>query len=345
MSTRTRWGLIIGIGAVVVIIGCLMFLTQQIRNAPLPTSDTGQTVVTVAPTIAASNTIPSGVPGRDLAVMTNRAGNWDIATIAADGTVKLLTGDNTTTQEYFPSWSMDGKQLNFVSTRLKPDDLGPSQINADGTNLQNLTVVSAIFSLAQSGRFDWEPAWSPNGKQLLWSSVRDLNLEQYLIDTNKPFTMDNAKRLTNSGARDWFGAWSTDGASIVRSSDGSGSENIYLMDIATGKETLLAARDWDETRPVFSLDGKTVLYTSNQNDVLFKGELDFWVVPTSGIDAAALDKMPFAGGPAYTLDASQVAYMSNESGHWQVYVMNKDGSNKRRITPDDGDYVYPVWRP
>src|SRR4051812_44795855 len=116
MSTRARWGLTIGLAAVVVVIGCLMFLTQQIRNAPLPTSDTVQTIVTVEPAPADSNVIPLGVPGRDLAVMTNRAGNWDIALIAADGTVKVLTGDNTTTQEYFPSWAMDGKQINFVST-------------------------------------------------------------------------------------------------------------------------------------------------------------------------------------------------------------------------------------
>lgn len=343
MSARTRWGVFIGLAVIVIVIAGLLLATEQIRNAPLPTSDTAQTIVTAEP--QSGDVIPLGAPGRDLTVMTNREGNWDVALISADGTIKLLTGDNTTTQEYFPSWSMDGKQLNFVSTRLDPNDLGPTQINADGTELQNLTVVSAIFSLAQSGRFDWDPAWSPNGTQMVWSSLRDLNLELYLIDTAKPFKIDNAKRLTNSGARDWFGAWSPDGKAIVRASDASGNENIYMITLATGQETMLVSRDFDETRPVFSLDGESVLYTSDEGEALVKGALNFSIVPTAGGESAALGTGVFKGGPVWTPHSSQVAYMSNESGTWQIYVMDTDGTNVRRITPDDGDYVYPVWRP
>lgn len=342
MRTRTRLGLI-GLLAVVVIIAGLFFLTEQIRNAPLAISDTVQMVVTVEP--EGDDSVPLGAPGRDLALMTNRAGSWDIATIAADGTLKILTSDNTTTHEYFPSWSMDGKQMNFLSNRLDAAALGPSQINADGTELENLTVMSAIFSLASSGRFDWDPAWSPDGKQMLWSSVRDLNLEQYLIPTDKEFIMSNATRLTDSGARDWFGTWSPDGKAVLRSSDESGNENVTLTTLATGAETLLGGTDWDEVRPVFSLDGKTVLYVLDENDPLLRGVMNFAVVPVEGGTAAALGTNPFAGGPVWTPDGSQVAYMSNESGQWQIYVMNTDGTNKRRITPDDGDYVYPVWRP
>lgn len=342
MRTRTRLALVFAV-IVVVVGGVLFLLSEQIRNAPLATSDTVQLEVTVE--AETSDVIPMGAPGRDLALMTNRAGNWDIATIAADGTLTILTGDNTTTHEYFPSWSMDGKQMNFISNRLSSAEVGPSQINADGTNLENLTVVSAIFSLASSGRFDWDPSWSPDGTQLLWSSVRDINLELYLIPTATDFTISNATRLTNSGARDWFGAWSPDGKSVLRSSDASGNEDVSLITLETGEETVLAATEWDEVRPAFSLDGETVLYVLDENDKLLEGEMNFAVVPSAGGTSAALGTEPFAGAPVWTPDGTQVAYMSNENGRWQVYVMNTDGTNKRRITPDDGDYVYPVWRP
>jgi TolB protein len=53
----------------------------------------------------------------------------------------------------------------------------------------------------------------------------------------------------------------------------------------------------------------------------------------------------FSGDPAYSADGSEVVYMSNEDGHWHIYLMNADGTNVRRLTEGDADYLFPVWRP
>jgi Tol biopolymer transport system component len=37
--------------------------------------------------------------------------------------------------------------------------------------------------------------------------------------------------------------------------------------------------------------------------------------------------------------------MSNEEGDWNIYVMDSDGSNIRRLTASDADEMFPVWRP
>jgi Tol biopolymer transport system component len=336
---RNRRKLLIAIVVVVTMVGAGVFLlADRIRNAPLVLGDTTQQT---------GVEIPFGAPGHDLALMTNSAGNWDIAMLAADGTLTNLTSasDTAASQDGFPSWAMDAGQINFLSNRLSPDGLGPSQMNPDGSDLRNLDIVSAIFSVASSGRLDWDPAWSPDGTRLLWSSLRDTNLELYMIDLDKEFIISNATRLTDSAARDWFGAWSPDGKSVARSSDVAGNEDIYIIDVATGDSVAITDNEWDDFRVSWALDGTTLLYISDENDDLHTGNLNFHLMSPQGEDKHALGETIFVGGGAWSPDGTQVAYFSNESGRWQVYVMNTDGTNKRRVTPDDGDYLYPVWKP
>jgi TolB protein len=49
--------------------------------------------------------------------------------------------------------------------------------------------------------------------------------------------------------------------------------------------------------------------------------------------------------PSFSPDASQIAFVSDRSGSPQIYVMNADGSNQRRISFGDGRYSTPVWSP
>ncbi|MCU0511871.1 MAG: hypothetical protein MUE40_04795 [Anaerolineae bacterium] len=302
----------------------IYLLTGSLRSAPL--------------------TIGSGTPGRDLALMSDRDGSWDIFLLAGDGTLTALTPDDAA-HDYFPSWALDGGQINFLSNRLNPAELGPSQVNADGSNLQNLDVLSAVMSLAMSRRFDWDPAWSPEGGRLLWSSLRDLNLELYLIDLSQPFDIASATRLTDSGARDWFAAWSPDGTRITRAADTAGNEDLYLYDLASGRDTRLTDSPWDDLRAAWALDGSDLLYIADENDALLRGQITLYRMQPDGSDRRPAGDTPFTGGAVWSPDGRQVAYMDNAGGEWQIIVMDVDGSNRRRVTPPGANYLYPVWRP
>jgi TolB protein len=330
--------------AVVAIV--LSIVNDRLRNAPI-TLGSGDSDVTVEGATAEVNQsaeIPFAPPPSTLAFIGDSAGSWDIFILSPDGTLKNLSGDDSQYADYFPSFALDGQQINFIANR-GTDVMGPTQVLVDGTDLKSLSVVEAIFSLASAGRFDWDPSWSPNGKNLLWSSLRDLNLELYVIPTDAEFVVSNATRLTSSGARDWFGAWSPDGTQIAFSSDREGNEDIYVINASGGEATRLTTSEFDDIRAVWSLDGTQILYVYDDNDSrLASGNLDLYIMNADGSDAKPFEGV-FIGDPIYSKDGTQMAYMSNMSGKWQIYVMNADGTNIRRITPDDGNYLFPVWKP
>lgn len=306
----------------VMIIGFYIF-TSSLRNSP----------------------IPLGTPPGDVAFMTNRNGTWDVYLLDPQGNFTNLMSESQgpTADDYFASWSLDSQRLNVLSNRTGV--MGPTQIEPDGANPRNLDVVSAIFTLFGEGRLDWDAFWSPDGAFVAWSSLRDLNLELYIISADSDFAAENAIRLTNHPSRDWFGAWSPNGAHIAFSSDRTGNEDIYTIPAQGGELIQLTDNPWDELRPAWSWDGESILYVSDEADALLNGELKLMLMSSDGSNKRPLGDTIFRGGAVYAPDGQQALYMSNEEGDWNIYLMNSDTSVIRRLTPDSSDELFPVWRP
>jgi Tol biopolymer transport system component len=49
--------------------------------------------------------------------------------------------------------------------------------------------------------------------------------------------------------------------------------------------------------------------------------------------------------PAFSPDGKWIAYQSNRSGLFEIYVVDADGSNERRISLGDHDDRHPAWSP
>jgi TolB protein len=49
--------------------------------------------------------------------------------------------------------------------------------------------------------------------------------------------------------------------------------------------------------------------------------------------------------PSYSPDSQQIVFNSNRGGRAQLYVMDGDGQNVRRISRGKGSYFTPVWSP
>ena len=75
-------------------------------------------------------------------------------------------------------------------------------MNANGTAVARLTNHSQI---------DANPAWSPNGLKIAFTSTRNGNIEIYSMNANGT----GVTRLTNHSEEDAFPTWSPDGSKIA----------------------------------------------------------------------------------------------------------------------------------
>ena len=138
----------------------------------------------------------------------------DIWVMDADGAnQRNLT--NHIANDWNPAWSPDGMQIVFSSDRDKAwefdawDNRDVHVMNADGTNIINLTNHPAA---------DTYPAWSPDGRQIAFSSDRNGNLEIYVMNADGT----NPIKLTNHPAVDRVPDWSPDGMRIAFSTNRDG---------------------------------------------------------------------------------------------------------------------------
>jgi len=118
--------------------------------------------------------------------------------------------------------------------------------------------------------------------------------------------------------------------------------SVHILDIDSGQREALGRFPGMQYAPRFSPDGDSVLITMTQeegNSDIFSMDLGTRTLTrlthTAGIDAAA----------SFSPDGSRIVFESKRSGTQQLYVMNADGSDPRRISTGKGRFATPVWSP
>ena len=201
--------------------------------------------------------------GSQIAFSGTRGGGSNIFRMNADGSGQVPITNTTQMSNLDPAWSPDGQKIAFVSSR---GGTGRSEIwvmGADGSNPQRLTVNKEL-STDSSGPIysnDREPAWSPDGSRIAFSSDRDgglANYEIYVVNADG----SNPLRLTNSAQDDSNPTWSPDGSRIAFSSKRDfGHPEIYVMNAdGSGQTNLTNTNASNEAEPSWSPDGSSIVY-------------------------------------------------------------------------------------
>lgn len=149
-------------------------------------------------------------------------------------------------------------------------------------------------------------------------------------------------RFTFHASRNRYPVWSPDGRRVAFASDRKGRLDLYLKDASgAGQDQLLLQNENPKSPLHWSRDGKLLLY----NEFHPKTRGNLWVLPIDGDrkPAAFLQTEFHETRAQFSPDGKWVAYDSDESGRFEVYVRPfPSGASKWKISPAGG--VQPRWR-
>ena len=238
---------------------------------------------------------PSWSPdGRRIAFTSDRAGDRAGPTAVyvknvAGGAVRRLntTGLNQTS----PAWSPDGTRIAFSLCTRRPAEGEPcssAQIAvvraSDGRALQFVTRP-----LRSRNAVDSKPAWSPNGRSLVFTRTVDSGYnELWVIGLDRR----GLRRLLRDESQvDHNPSWSPDGRRIAFVTDMDGDDAIYVIGAnGKGRQRLVGeTADADDTdpddpqtvsgvsNPAFSPSGRRIVYSAGG---------DLWTIGVDGTGRA-----------------------------------------------------------
>jgi Tol biopolymer transport system component len=124
----------------------------------------------------------------------------------------------------------------------------------------------------------------------------------------------------------------------VQSADGT----LHELPVTTNISRVTFAEEGADFDPSVSKDGSRVVFASTQHKTtsdIFIKRTDSRVV-TQLTNDPAQDTMP-----AISPDGTKVAFCSDRSGNWDIYVMPITGGKAVQITSDTTDEIHPSWSP
>ena len=148
-------------------------------------------------------------------------------------------------------------------------------------------------------------------------------------------------RLTFDDANDTAPVWSPDGKRIAFGSGRTGAGDIYVRSAGGGSAAeLLYTSEHIDSPEDWSPDGAYIAFDKGT------GNNDLWILPLDGEEEAfPLIESEFDVGYArFSPDGRWIAYISNESGRFELYVTRfPSGEGKWQLSIDGADWLID-WR-
>lgn len=274
-----------------------------------------------------------------LAFVSDRDGQPEIYQMHVDGT-GLLNLTQHPALDVQPAWSPDGSRLAFASNRVGNFDIYVLEL-ASG-QLSNLTAYWDQF-VAGAPADDTQPAWSPDGSQLVFESQRGGDTDIYVMDVTG-WQVQNLTQRPVDGDGD--PAWSPDGSQLAFVSNRAGSWNIYMMQPDGQAQTLVAAMADDVGAPDWAPDNQRLVFHSLVFRPNTPANFDIGVMLADGSSRQWLTEEPSDdANPSWSSDGAYVAFDSNRNGSANIWLMRVDGSDLRQVTDGPGQSSDPDWYP
>ncbi len=324
---------IIGIFVAIVLGIWQIYLSQkqiQLTKQP-PSTPTSQPEGPGLP-IPKINPLPDNIYGK-IAFLKGK----DYVIANSDGSDEFVV-TNANWSIYSPRIAPGGEKVVFASAHEGQDNI--YIINQDGSNLKRLTGPARA-------KRDGYASWSPDGAKLVFFREYSYCNDIYVMDNtgNDQTNLTNIRSLGTLSSNSFSEfPWSPDSKRVVFTSNRNGFLNIYIMDrngknirqITNNLKTQTYGAVWAPNRNV-------IAYVSTEE---LNGETDIYTLNVDSPRAKPINitKSPYHDtSPVWSPDGTQILFVSNRDSDNELYIMNSDGSNVRRVTHTAEPKDNPSW--
>lgn len=254
---------------------------------------------------------------------------------------KAITSGST--PHLSPSWSKDGRYITYTSY----EDKNPDLFIYDTTTgkKRKLSGRKGINSGAN---------WSQNNKLIAFTGSADGDADIYLTDP----TGSSPRVLIRGPGLDVDPMFSPDGKWLAFVSGRFGNPHIFRGELRwEGEEKVRVLSDkrltfagWYNATPTWSPDSEKLVFAG------YDKEIDRFDLFMMNPDGTQLERLTLKSGdnerPSFSPNGQLIVFHSSRGparedvkGIAQLYVMNRDGSNQRRLETGLYDAQTPQWSP
>jgi TolB protein len=263
----------------------------------------------------------------------------DIYTIDPESGARVrLTNDGSSRH---PAWSPDHSQIIFSSDAGEADSQEELYImQADGSDVRRITTTPGIS--------EWHPRISPDGTRIAYMSLENdvAFVKTMNLDGSNDQRVTEAFKLLRSGV------WSPDGKEIFFSGLKTDDTqfDIFSIDVETRELRLRIGTEYSEACPHVTHDGRTLMYGNSLEEPDGTMNQDLFMHDLVEGDTSGASDTRFTFSPGIDdygdPDAADgtFAFISNRDGNLELYLIDRDGTNERRVTATpDLDEENPDW--
>jgi TolB protein len=233
--------------------------------------------------------------------------------------------------------------------------LGGTGIRADEFPLKQVKLFTWVV--------DYEPFWSPDGKQIVLISSRHGGMKVHLLDASSSNNGSEMRQITFGEAEDDSPAWSPDGKKIAFVSVREGVQQIFVMN-ADGTDLLqLTSGNAENIHSTWSPDSTRILFNTTHfsgataadgrevpsaNKVIGEKIDEKMDLATIKPDGTELKRITKDGGYTYASfspDGASILHRRIQGALSQIFVMNADGTGGHNVSGEAQVDGWPAWSP